>query len=70
MPWGAPLPALPVGKGRDCPALLCAGVASPRALHAGLGIAVQERHKTIQEQHGAMSKEGQVGVRERLCTRG
>jgi len=47
VPWGAPLPALPVGKGRDCPALVWAGVAAPRALHAGLGIAVQERHKTF-----------------------
>ena len=29
VPWGAPSPALQLIEGGDCPALLCAGAASP-----------------------------------------
>ena len=51
VPWGAPQLALPVCEGKDCPALICAGVSSPGALCVRLSITVQEGHKTIREFH-------------------
>ena len=53
--WAVSKAAWPAGQGGDPAPLLCAGEASPGALHPDVESSVQERHGSV----GACPEEGQ-----------
>lgn len=52
-----------LGKGGDCPALLCTGAASPQVLYAVLGTTILKRHETSRDhpKEGHKDSEGPGG---------